>query len=96
MDVIPNSGYEETEYESETKRAVQAAVRRQLEVGIDIVSDGEMSKIGYATYITDRCTGFSGESPRNPPADLERFPAYMKRSVEERASAKDCAAHVHG
>ena len=80
--------YEETEYESETKRAVQAVVRRQLEVGIDIVSDGEMSKIGYATYITDRCTGFSGESPRNPPADLERFPAYMKRSVEEGQAPK--------
>ena len=80
--------YEETEYESETKRAVQAAVRQQLEVGIDIVSDGEMSKIGYATYITDRCTGFSGESPRNPPADLERFPAYMKRSVEEGQAPK--------
>ncbi len=80
--------YEESEYEAETQRAVQAAVRRQLEVGIDIVSDGEMSKIGYATYITDRCTGFSGESPRNPPADLERFPAYMKRSVEEGQAPK--------
>ena len=47
-----------------------------------------MSKIGYATYITDRCTGFSGESPRNPPADLARFPAYMKRSVEEGQAPK--------
>lgn len=80
--------YDAVEYESETKRAVLAAVRRQLEVGIDIVSDGEMSKIGYATYITDRCTGFSGESPRNPPADLERFPAYLKRSVEEGQAPK--------
>ena len=80
--------YEETEYDSEAKRAVQAAVRRQLEAGIDIVSDGEMSKIGYATYITDRCSGFSGESPRCPPADLERFPAYMKRAVEEGQSPK--------
>lgn len=80
--------YDEGEYASEAKRAVLAAVRRQIEVGIDIVSDGEMSKVGYATYITDRCTGFSGESPRNPPADLERFPAYMKRSVEEGQAPK--------
>ena len=80
--------YDQSEYETETQSAVLAAVRRQLEVGIDIVSDGEMSKIGYATYITDRCTGFSGESPRNPPADLERFPAYLKRSVEEGQAPK--------
>jgi 5-methyltetrahydropteroyltriglutamate--homocysteine methyltransferase len=80
--------YDEAAYHAEARRAVQAAVRRQVEVGIDIVSDGEMSKIGYATYITDRCTGFSGESPRNPPADLERFPVYMKRSVEEGQAPK--------
>jgi len=80
--------YEEAEYRAEVRRSVQAAVDRQVEVGIDTVSDGEMSKIGYATYITDRCTGFSGESPRNPPADLERFPAYMKRSVEEGQAPK--------
>jgi 5-methyltetrahydropteroyltriglutamate--homocysteine methyltransferase len=75
-------------YEAEARLAVADAVRRQREAGIDIISDGEMSKIGYATYIKDRCTGYSGESPRNPPADLERFPAYLKRSVEEGQSPK--------
>ena len=80
--------YDEGEYLSEVQRAVLEAVRRQRELGIDIVNDGEMSKIGYATYVADRCTGFSGESPRNPPADLERFPAYMKRSVEEGQAPK--------
>ncbi len=80
--------YDEDEYRAEAESAVRDALRRQREAGIDVVSDGEMSKIGYATYITDRCTGFSGESPRNPPADLERFPAYMKRSVEEGQAPK--------
>jgi len=78
--------YEETEYESETKGAVQAVVRRQLEVGIDIVSDGEMSKIGYATYIKDRASGFSGDSPRRVPADLELYPTYLKAAAERRES----------
>ncbi len=59
--------------------AVHDAVARQVAVGIDLVSDGEMSKISYATYIKDRITGFDGDSPRTPPADLEDFPSFMKR-----------------
>ena len=50
--------------------AVDEVVRRQVVAGIDIVSDGEMSKISYATYIKDRYTGFDGDSPRRTPADL--------------------------
>lgn len=59
--------------------AVRDAVQRQTESGVDIVSDGEMSKISYATYIKDRLTGFDGDSPRNPPADLEDYPDYLKK-----------------
>ena len=54
-------------------------VRRQVEAGIDVVSDGETSKISYATYVKDRYTGFSGDSERNPPEDLKRFPRYLER-----------------
>lgn len=59
--------------------AVDDAVAQQVGSGIDLVSDGEMSKISYATYIKDRITGFDGDSPRTPPADLEDFPAFMNR-----------------
>ena len=59
--------------------AVNHAVARQVASGIDLVSDGEMSKISYATYIKDRITGFEGDSPRTPPADLELFPTFMQR-----------------
>ena len=59
--------------------AVDAVVERQVDAGIDIVSDGEMSKISYATYIKDRFTGFDGDSPRRTPADLLDFPSFMKR-----------------
>lgn len=62
--------------------AVAEAVRRQVEAGISIVSDGEMSKISYATYIRDRITGFDGDSPRNPPADLEAYPAFLARQAK--------------
>lgn len=59
--------------------AVDEAVRRQVASGVDLVSDGEMSKISYATYIKDRITGFDGDSPRSPPADLDAFPAFLAR-----------------
>ena len=59
--------------------ACAETVRRQVEAGIDIVSDGETSKISYATYVKDRYTGFSGDSPRNAPADLKQFPGFLER-----------------
>jgi 5-methyltetrahydropteroyltriglutamate--homocysteine methyltransferase len=62
--------------------AVVDAVRRQVEAGVDIVSDGEMSKISYATYIKDRITGFEGDSPRRAPADLEAFPSFLERQAK--------------
>lgn len=61
--------------------AVDACVARQVASGVDLVSDGEMSKISYATYIKDRITGFDGDSPRTPPADLEAFPGFLKRQA---------------
>jgi 5-methyltetrahydropteroyltriglutamate--homocysteine methyltransferase len=62
------------------KDAVNTVVARQVASGIDIVNDGEMSKISYSTYIKDRITGFEGDSPRNPPKDLEDFPSFMHRA----------------
>lgn len=61
--------------------ATRDVVARQVEAGIDIVSDGEMSKISYATYIKDRLTGFDGDSTRDPPADLEDYPNYLRRQA---------------
>lgn len=62
--------------------AVDDVVQRQVEAGIDFVSDGEMSKISYATYIKDRITGFDGDSPRTPPKDLEMFPSFLERQAK--------------
>lgn len=70
---------DKAEAEKIIRRAVRQVVIRQSEAGIDVASDGEMSKISYATYIKDRITGFDGDSPRQPPKDLEEFPGFMKR-----------------
>ena len=56
-----------------------AILARQKQAAIDIPSDGETSKISYATYIKDRLTGFEGDSPRSPPADLEDYPGFLEK-----------------
>ncbi|WP_424970964.1 cobalamin-independent methionine synthase II family protein [Dinoroseobacter sp. S76] len=58
-------------------------VAKQVAAGIDIVSDGETSKISYATYVKDRYTGFAGDSKRNAPADLKMFPAFLERQKDD-------------
>jgi 5-methyltetrahydropteroyltriglutamate--homocysteine methyltransferase len=77
------------EYDRLLQEAVSDRVRRQVEAGIDFVSDGEMSKIGYATYIRHRLSGFEvGDVPRATPADLLAYPRYMKRLADEGGSAR--------
>lgn len=63
----------------EVANAVIDVVGRQVDAGVDVVSDGEMSKLSYATYIKDRISGFEGDSPRRAPADLEQFPSFLER-----------------
>ena len=70
---------DEATFDAVMAQAVDDCVARQVAAGVDIVSDGEMSKISYATYIKDRFTGFDGDSPRRTPADLTDYPGFMKR-----------------
>ncbi|MEL7100281.1 MAG: cobalamin-independent methionine synthase II family protein, partial [Pseudomonadota bacterium] len=74
--------YDHAAFDACMTEAVDATVARQVAAGVDIVSDGETSKISYATYVKDRYTGFSGDSPRNAPGDLKRFPTFLKRLAE--------------
>jgi 5-methyltetrahydropteroyltriglutamate--homocysteine methyltransferase len=67
---------------------VTEVVRRQVGAGVDVVSDGELSKISYATYIKDRITGFDGDTPREPGLDLIEFPRLLKKLAESGATAK--------
>ena len=61
------------------ERDVKKIVKKQKDLGIDFLSDGEMSKISYATYVKDRLDGFSGESERKAPKDLDDFPSFKER-----------------
>jgi 5-methyltetrahydropteroyltriglutamate--homocysteine methyltransferase len=70
---------DEATFDATMAEAVDSCVARQVAAGVDLVSDGEMSKISYATYIKDRYTGFDGDSPRRTPADLLDYPGFMNR-----------------
>jgi 5-methyltetrahydropteroyltriglutamate--homocysteine methyltransferase len=66
-------------YDMVMAEATALIVRKQKDVGIDLPSDGETSKISYATYVKDRLTGFDGDSPRRAPQDLQDFPNFLER-----------------
>ena len=70
---------DEARFDAVMAAAVDETVRLQVQAGVDLVSDGETSKISYATYIKDRFTGFDGDSPRRTPADLLDFPVFLKK-----------------
>ncbi len=67
------------EFDEVVSQNVHEIVKKQLDIGIDFISDGEMSKISYATYVKERINGFSGESERRAPADLDAFPEYKEK-----------------
>ncbi len=78
-----NESFSQDDFDVAMAEAVMETVRKQVDAGIDIVSDGETSKISYATYVKDRYTGFDGDSPRNAPEDLKRFPGFLKRLADD-------------
>jgi len=75
--------YDQAAFDACMTEACAETVGRQAEAGVDIVSDGETSKISYATYVKDRYTGFSGDSERNAPGDLKLFPGFLKRLADD-------------
>lgn len=71
--------YDAGVFDQAVDQAVRHAVARQAEVGVDIVSDGEQSKVSYATYIVDRLTGFGGHAERRFALDLANLPDLRKK-----------------
>jgi 5-methyltetrahydropteroyltriglutamate--homocysteine methyltransferase len=77
--------YAPAEFDSVIGQAVADLVRRQVDTGIDIVSDGEASKISYATYVHDRLAGFSEQGQTEavtPHLDVAPFPAFRQKMAQ--------------
>jgi 5-methyltetrahydropteroyltriglutamate--homocysteine methyltransferase len=68
--------YDAAAFDAVIAAAVDEVVAKQAKVGIDVVSDGETSKVGYATYVKDRLSGFAGHYPRPPHLDVAPYPEF--------------------
>jgi len=66
-------------YDSTMRAGVSDVVAQQVATGIDVVSDGETSKISYATYMKDRLSGFGGDNERQVAKDLQPFAEFRSR-----------------
>jgi 5-methyltetrahydropteroyltriglutamate--homocysteine methyltransferase len=75
--------------EARVRTAVADSVQQQVQAGIDIVNDGEMSKVSYSTYVTTRLTGFEGHVhvPRRPRPDAAAFPRYAEWNAQQQQGA---------
>ncbi len=77
------------EFDEVMTRAVREVAEKQVKAGVDIISDGEMSKISYATYMRHRLTGFEiADAPRATPKDLDDYPNYRDRIASEGGTPK--------
>jgi 5-methyltetrahydropteroyltriglutamate--homocysteine methyltransferase len=64
-------------FEARVKQGVAEVVRKQREIGIDVINDGEWSKPDYSTYIKNRLTGFEGSpTQQSPSRDMSEFPEF--------------------
>ena len=83
--------YDHEAYAREVKAAVADRVRRQVECGIDIVADGEMSKVMFVDYVKDRLGGYEEDAePKSQPAswkaEIDMFPEYYAEYMKLEAS----------
>jgi 5-methyltetrahydropteroyltriglutamate--homocysteine methyltransferase len=77
-------------FNARVRRAVAEIVRKQVEAGVDIVSDGEQGKVGYSTYVKHRLTGFEGQSTVPVRADWADFPEAAARYIRATGSRPSC------
>ena len=81
--------YDAGEFERTVQSAIDDAVKKQVAAGDSIVSDGELGKVGYSTYVTERLEGFGGQSTASPRSIWRR----IRRS--RKSLPRSWAAGVH-
>jgi 5-methyltetrahydropteroyltriglutamate--homocysteine methyltransferase len=82
---LAGAAYDKNAYDKEVRNAVAASVNKQVETGIDVVADGEMSKPGFFVYVRNRLAGFEArpnEKFRMFADELAHFPEYYKQYFE--------------
>lgn len=79
---VEGKAYDEAALQRTLRDSVRDIVQRQVEAGVDVVSDGEFSKPSYATYVSERLSGFGGQGARNAAADLLDYRGYAAHLVK--------------
>ncbi len=73
--------YDAAEFDTLVQKAINQAVDDQIAAGVSVVSDGEIGKVGYSTYITERLSGFGGDVPRKPALDLAPLVTFREKQA---------------
>jgi 5-methyltetrahydropteroyltriglutamate--homocysteine methyltransferase len=73
--------YDIDAFDALVQKAINEAVENQIAAGVSLVSDGEIGKVGYSTYITERLSGFGGDVPRKPALDLTPLPEFREKQA---------------
>jgi 5-methyltetrahydropteroyltriglutamate--homocysteine methyltransferase len=73
--------YDVAAFDALVQKAVDKAVEDQIAAGVSVVSDGEIGKVGYSTYITERLSGFGGDVPRKPALDLAPLVEFRQKQT---------------
>jgi 5-methyltetrahydropteroyltriglutamate--homocysteine methyltransferase len=84
-----DGGTDRTLLHARVREAVGQSVRQQAEVGLDVVNDGEMGKVSYATYVNGRLAGYESHQhvPRGPRPDAAAFPEYAEWNARQQPSS---------
>ena len=76
---------DEAAFEKQVEHDLDEVLQKQHEVGVDIVGDGELPRLGFSFYVKDRMAGFGGHSPRGTVTDFAKFPGYAKLKQQQAA-----------
>lgn len=82
-------GVDEGAFEAQVERDLDSVLRKQHEVGVDIVCDGELPRLGFSFYVKDRMSGFGGYSSRGTVTDFAKFPGYAKLKQQQAAKGDE-------
>jgi 5-methyltetrahydropteroyltriglutamate--homocysteine methyltransferase len=96
---LHNEPYDRKAYDERVQRAVSDVVRKQVESGIDVVTDGEQGKPGFFAYVRERLNGFEAKPP--PPggwkqwaAEVAAFPEYYENYFQRRMMGGSIAPRI--
>ena len=83
--------FDQADLDRELDRALHLVIDKQIDAGLDIINDGEVPKVGFSTYVTERMTGFGGQGMRKTPLDTQKFPDYADFAARQIGVAEDLA-----